>query len=120
MKGHACKNILLQKKFLLKAGSTPIRNKSKEEDMEILGKGMVTVKCQYIMAIRRHKTNLRIYQYFQQGQAPGREIHPGGLTIAEVIKGQQAHILTGCEEAWTWQSAIERLRGEMTLLCKFF
>lgn len=79
---------------------------------------MVTVKCPYIMAIKRHQRNLRIYQYFQQGQAPGREIHPDGLTSAEVIKGEKAHLLIGCEEAWPWQSAIARLRGDMTLLHK--
>lgn len=61
---------------------------------------------------------MRIYQYFQQGQAPGREIHPDGLTSAKVIKGWKAHLLMGCEEGWPWQSAIERLRGAMTLLCQ--
>lgn len=82
MKGHACKDILLQKKFLLKAGITPIRNKRKEIDLDMLGECMVTVKCQYILAIKRPQRNLRIYQYFQRGQAPVRKIHPGGLTSA--------------------------------------
>lgn len=36
MKGHACKDILLEKKFLLKAGITLIRNKRKEINLDIL------------------------------------------------------------------------------------
>lgn len=41
MKGHACEDILLQKKFLLKVGTTPIRNKRKEINLDI-GECMVT------------------------------------------------------------------------------
>lgn len=75
MKGHACKDILLQKKFLLKAGITPIRNKRKEINLDILGECMVSVKCQYILAIKRPQRNMKTYQHFQQDQAPVRKIH---------------------------------------------
>lgn len=85
MKGHACKDILLQKKFLLIAEIAPIRSKRKEKDLDILGEYLVTVKCQYTMAIKRPQRNLRVYQYFQQGQAPEMKIHPGGLTSARLF-----------------------------------
>lgn len=64
---------------------------------------------------------MRIYQYFQQGQAPIREkSHPDGLTSAKVIAGQKAYLLIGCEKAWPWLSAIEGLRGDIIHLCKSF
>lgn len=81
---HACKNTLLQKRFLLKAGITPNRNERKEINLDILGECMVTAKGQYIMAIKRPQRNLWIYQYFQQGQAPVRKIHPDGLTVPDL------------------------------------
>lgn len=49
---------------------------------------------------------------FPAGQAPGREIHPGGLSSAEVVKGQKAHLLIG--------HGTLLLKGNMTLLCKSF
>lgn len=78
----------------------PLLSEIKENDLDVLGKYIVTVKCQYTEAIKTHKRNLRIYQYLQQGQAPGKEIHPGGVISAQLIKGQKAHLLTGYEEAW--------------------
>lgn len=85
MKGHACKDILLQKKFLLIAEIAPIRSKRKEKDLDILGEYLVTVKCQYTMAIKRPQRNLRVYQYFQQGQAPVRKIYPSGLNQCQTF-----------------------------------